>query len=70
MTNSEIRIIVDSAIRRHKTQARSYGYSSPARFIEEELFNVTGAWINVGLVDRPTIKAMMAAAKAAIRPQK
>jgi hypothetical protein len=70
MKNAEIREIVDAAIRRYKSQARSYGYDTPEVFLEQEIFQNTGAWTDVGLVERPTIKAMMAAAKAAIRPSK
>jgi len=66
MTNTEIRTLVDSAIRRYKGQARSYGYQSPNRFLEEEIFAVTGEWKSVTIVDRPTVKEMMAAAKSAI----
>lgn len=70
MKNAEIRTIVDAAIRRHKAQARSYGYATPASFLEEEILVATGRHINVGLVQFPTVKEMMAAAKAALRPEK
>ena len=66
MKNADIRRIVDSAICRHKAQARSYGYATPAIFLEEEIFVSTGRHINVGLVQFPTVKSMMAAAKAAL----
>jgi hypothetical protein len=67
MTNTEIRAIVDIAISRHNSQARSYGYQSPERLLEEEIFCATGEWKSVPTVERPTVKEMMAAAKLAIR---
>lgn len=68
MKNAEIRAIVDTAIRRHNYQARSYGYACPETFLEEEILAATGNAVIVGRVERPTVKAMMAAAKAALRP--
>lgn len=70
MKNAEIRTIVDAAIRRHNSQARSYGYTSPEVFLEEEILVATGRPVNVGLVQFPTVKDMMAAAKASLRPAK
>ncbi len=70
MKNAEIRTIIDAAIRLHNNQPRSYGYTSPEEFLEEEILAATGNAVIVGRVERPTVKAMMAAAKAAMRPSK
>lgn len=65
--NKEIRSLVDEAINAYKAQPRSYGMASPSRFLEEEIFSSTGEWKKVRSVERPTVKEMMGAAKAALR---
>jgi len=64
-SNSELKKLVEVALNRYKNQPRSCGYDTPEFYIAQEIGIELDCYVphNMALIDKPTVKNMMAAAR-------